>query len=103
VLAGDRARPRAHARDGAAVVLDRIHTHAELHLPGGVGERADGRARVGAPVLRREDAARDPRREPRLERAAARGRQPLGPEPERAVELLEPPQRLGVVAVGGHD
>ena len=58
--------------------------------------------RVGGGVAVGEHAAGDPRREARLEVAAAAGRQPLGVEAERRVELVQAPQRLGVVAVGGH-
>ena len=53
-------------------------------------------------VLRRQDAAGDARRQPRLERAAARWRKPLRRQAERALEVVEAAERLGVVAIGRH-
>ena len=44
-----------------------------------------------------------PRRQARLEAPAAARREPLDVEPERELELVQATQRLGVVAVGGHD
>ena len=60
------------------------------------------RARVHLAVLRREDRAGDPRREPGLQRARRARREPLGLEPEAALEVVQPAQLLGVVAVGRH-
>jgi hypothetical protein len=84
-------------------VLDRLDLDAERDLLGRGRERAHGRARVRAPVLRRGDAPGDAWREPWLERPARGGRQPLGGQPERPLEVVKPVERLGVVAVGGHD
>ena len=84
------------------VELDRAHLDSERDLVDHRGERAHGRARVGLRLVVGQDPAGDARRQSRLEAPAAARRQPFDVQPERALKLVQPPQRLGVVAIRGH-
>src|SRR5215204_1385107 len=101
-LARDSAGARVHAGHRGAVVVDGLHLHAERHLLRCGGQRGHGRARIRVAVLGCEDPAGDSWREARLEGAAARRREPFRGQPERALEVVQAAERLGVVAVGGH-
>src|SRR5215208_1889944 len=102
LLARNRAGAGADAAHRRALPFDGLDLHAESDLLCRRGQGRHRRARVGVAVLRRQNSARDARRQPRLEAAAARRREPLRGQPERALEVVQAAERLGVVAVGRH-
>ena len=100
-VGGDRA-----AGGGAHAAL--VHSgHCVANHDLGAGALAGGDQRrhhrewVHLVVLRRQDAAGAARREAGLEPPAFARRQPLRVEPQRALERVQAPQLLGVIAVHG--
>ena len=101
----DRPRPSAHAGHAPAVVLDRLAPRRpSSSSPTRRGERAR-RSRAGRPGRRRARGSPPAMRgdRPGSSRRQRPGASHSTSRPERALELVQAAQLLGVVAVGGHD